>query len=63
MMYNKSEIMKSSWMIYRESNGCAFLFSMTFAQSLENAWNRAKYQNEVEAVCKQAREYRLSQED
>ena len=42
MKYNKSEIMKKAWSMFRQSKGYVAKDQMTFAQALRLSWSLAK---------------------
>ena len=44
MKYNKSEIMKKAWNLFRMNSKVVAAYRKTFAQCLAQAWNSAKYE-------------------
>lgn len=42
MKYNKSEIMKKAWELYRKALGWLEHYRLTFAQALKRAWQMVK---------------------
>lgn len=42
MTYNKSEIMKKAWSLFRQSQKWADAYKLTFSAALKRAWNNAK---------------------
>lgn len=50
MKYNRSQIMKSAWEMFRASKKYVAEYQLTFAEALRKAWNMAK------AAAKEAEE-------
>lgn len=49
--YNKSEIMKLAWTLYKNSRNCYSVKARTFSESLADAWECAKHDKERENIA------------
>ena len=53
-MYNKSEIMKDAWRLFKGQKTIVEKYRVSFSQCLKKAWNKAKENAKYESVINDA---------